>query len=321
MPKIKKPLISVIIPVYNVEKYISECLESILNQTYKNIEIICVNDGSTDNSLEIIKQFKKNGVKVYTQKNHGLGITRNNGMKHASGQYIMFIDSDDYLASNCIENYVQPLNNEDYDIVAGGYQKIKDGKIIFVRKLNTGDFAKYVIPTATMKLYKRIFIDKNNLSFPKTSGSEDIYFNLEAYGKKPRIKIIDDTGYYYRFNPVSIANTRHKSFDNTDNVLNLIKTAKKTEYENPTLRDFFIMRYIVWHLLHCGKMATKKNFIKEYSCFFNWLEKNIPNYQKNYYLYHFPKGENKSIYRIVVLFFLLHKMNLIPIFARLYCRG
>ena len=89
---------SIIVPVYNVENYVDKCIKSILNQTYKNYEVIIINDGSTDNSLNIINKYKNNKkIKIITQKNKGLSNARNNGMKMATGDYLLFIDSDDYI--------------------------------------------------------------------------------------------------------------------------------------------------------------------------------------------------------------------------------
>ena len=89
---------SVIVPVYNTQEYLKRCIESVLNQTYKNYEIILINDGSTDNSLEILKKYESNSkVKIITQKNHGLSYTRNVGISHATGDYVILLDSDDFL--------------------------------------------------------------------------------------------------------------------------------------------------------------------------------------------------------------------------------
>ena len=103
--KNQKPLVSVIVPVYNVEKYLEECLDSIINQTLEDIEIICVNDGSTDNSLKILKKYAKkdNRIKIINQKNCGLGCARNSGLNQSQGDYIFFLDSDDYLNPNILE--------------------------------------------------------------------------------------------------------------------------------------------------------------------------------------------------------------------------
>ena len=108
-----KDKISIIVPVYNVEKYLSECLDSIINQSYKNIEIILINDGSTDSSLEICQKYQKNDkrIKLISQANKGLSISRNNGMKIATGKYIMFVDSDDIIHSRMIEVLYKEIKN------------------------------------------------------------------------------------------------------------------------------------------------------------------------------------------------------------------
>ena len=101
--------ISIIIPVYNVENYLAECLNSVVNQTYRNIEIIIVNDGSTDNSFSIIQQYQLQDerIKIINQENQGLSAARNAGMKVASGEYLWFVDSDDYVAINACEEFVK----------------------------------------------------------------------------------------------------------------------------------------------------------------------------------------------------------------------
>ena len=107
--------ISVIIPVYNVEKYLGRCLDSVVNQTFTDIEIICINDGSSDNSLEILKRYAQRDrrIKIFTQENSGLSASRNVGMKYASGDYIYFIDSDDYLVKTAFEELykIATINN------------------------------------------------------------------------------------------------------------------------------------------------------------------------------------------------------------------
>ncbi|MCR5506573.1 MAG: glycosyltransferase, partial [bacterium] len=115
--------ISVIIPVYNVELYLSQCLESIINQTYKNLEIILVNDGSKDSSIDICKAYVKKDkrIKYIYQKNMGLSASRNTGIKNATGDYIHFIDSDDYIPLDYYEKMISALGNSDADIVCGGF--------------------------------------------------------------------------------------------------------------------------------------------------------------------------------------------------------
>ena len=118
-------LISIIVPVYNVEKYLEQCLESLLNQTYKNIEIIVVNDGSTDQSLDILKKysFKDNRIKLYSQKNQGISAARNTALEHINGKYVMFVDSDDWIEINTCEIALHEMKKNDSDIVMWAYRR------------------------------------------------------------------------------------------------------------------------------------------------------------------------------------------------------
>lgn len=113
------PLVTIIVPIYNVEKYLSECLECLINQSYKNLEIICINDGSKDNSLEILEEYSKkdNRIKIFSQENKGEAATRNQGLELATGKYIAAIDSDDYCSLDFVEECVKVAEQENSDIV------------------------------------------------------------------------------------------------------------------------------------------------------------------------------------------------------------
>ena len=113
--------VSVVIPVYNVEGYLEECLDSVINQTLEDIEIICINDGSTDNSLEILEEYAKkdNRIKILNQENQGISATRNNGLKICKGKYICFLDSDDYLELNALMETYDISEKYSLDICSG----------------------------------------------------------------------------------------------------------------------------------------------------------------------------------------------------------
>ena len=111
--------VSVVVSVYNIEKYIAECLASVINQSYSNLEILCINDGSTDDSLKILSQFefKDNRVKIINQTNQGLSVSRNTGIKNAQGKYIYFIDGDDFISKDYIKEMVSIINKENTKVV------------------------------------------------------------------------------------------------------------------------------------------------------------------------------------------------------------
>ena len=193
--------ISAIVPVYNVEKYLKECLDSIINQTLTDIEIICINDGSTDNSLKILNEYaeKDKRVKIFTQKNQGLSIARNNGMKYAKGEYISFIDSDDYIELNTFEKLYDKATRDDLDILMfksfvydEQKQKINEFdayhdlevfdkfiKNIFCH-LDTKEFTHRISVTSWSKIYKTDFLKSNEINFPEKLLFEDNAFFYET---------------------------------------------------------------------------------------------------------------------------------------------
>ena len=243
-------------------------------------------------------------------------------MKIASKDYIMFIDADDYVDDNYVEEYVKAISGTDLDIVMGGFKKVTGEHVEFIRRLNGGEFSKYVVGGPVAKIYRRSFLEDNNITFPLISESEDVYFNMTAISKNAKIGYTNNTGYYYYFNPASVSNTLHKGFSENVNILYLADYINFETTENPELHRYYIIRYIIWYLLYSGKGASKEKFMSEYKKYFSWIEKNIPNYKKNREIAIFgPKGEHPSVGFTIFIFMLLHKMHLVGLFASLYCKG
>lgn len=225
----REVLLSVIVPIYKVEKYINQCVNSILKQTYKNIEIILVDDGSPDNCGSICDQYEKmdSRIKVIHIENGGVYNARNCGLHYSSGDYIAFIDGDDYLYSE--DNLMILLNEAKMsfpDIVVGNYYKNIADEIIetnshgFDRYTDTssqdfrfkGFFSKGNLAYIWGKIYKRSFIISNDLIMKPYVYSEDKLFNIECYLKKPTYSFIDDKIYVYRSNEASISYQYKKDF-------------------------------------------------------------------------------------------------------------
>ncbi|MBM6691184.1 glycosyltransferase [Fusobacterium mortiferum] len=202
--------ISVIVPVYNVEKYIKQCLESIVNQTYRNLEVIVVNDGTKDNSMEIVEEFLSDKrIKVINKENGGLSSARNRGIEEATGDYISFVDSDDYLKLNMYEILINNLNNEDilvfnYTRVDNRTNNIQKEKYLDTRYLcNLSSNESYLYSelenVCWNKLYKIEYIKKNKFSFLEIL-YEDAFWKVETIFSTSKIKLIDEALYYYRIN-------------------------------------------------------------------------------------------------------------------------
>lgn len=202
--------VSVIVPVYGAEKYLRACLDSLLSQTYSNFEIICINDCSPDGSAEILRQYKQlypdRIVLAENARNYGPGRTKQHGLELASGEYVLFVDNDDYVRPDYIETYVDALNENDVDIIVGGYTRDVDGNL---SPHYPSDSVWCVVTQASLssKLFRKSFIDQHELRFSNITCGEDILFSLEAFYFDSKFKVIPYSGYFYRFNRDSITNT------------------------------------------------------------------------------------------------------------------
>lgn len=217
------PKISVIIPVYNVEKYLAECLTSVVNQTFKDIEIICVNDGSTDNSPKILEEFaqKDDRIRIINQENQGLSAARNTGLEVATGEYVSFIDSDDFVRTDlyadiqkllpaeliCFNAKIFPIS-EKYRTLQNYIQCQFDGEQPMEEKL--------ILKTNVHvwnKVFRTSIIKENNIRFPKGLYFEDFPFVCEYMLSINSVKFFGGKGYYfYRQQPNSLMNNcSHKS--------------------------------------------------------------------------------------------------------------
>ena len=219
------PLVSVIIPVYNTAKHLPTCLNSIINQTYQNLEIIVIDDGSTDNSSEIIKQYneKDNRIKAFTQKNQGLSAARNTGLKNATGKYVTFVDSDDMIETNMIEKLLLALEKTKSDIsVCSFKERTTNGKEKHFNKnnysrkvLNTEQALKAMLKeqgfmlSATMKLYPLNFF--KNVSFLVGKLHEDVGTTYKLIMKASKVVFIPNELYIYIHHEKSIISA---DFDN-----------------------------------------------------------------------------------------------------------
>lgn len=207
---------TIIMPVYNVEKYIEKAIQSILSQTYNSFELLIINDGTNDNSMKIASNYAKNDnrIKIYNKKNGGLSSARNYGLKYATGEYVCFVDSDDYIEPTLLEKLNDEISIKKYDMLIYGYdidivnsneEKIDIKKIIekssaFSRDKNTSLNFKNIsmIGYAWNKCYKHELIKNNGLMFEEgTSYIEDIIFNNSFFKISKDIKVVNASLYHY----------------------------------------------------------------------------------------------------------------------------
>ena len=203
-------MISVIVPIYNVEKYLNRCIDSIVTQTYKKLEIILVNDGSTDNCPQICDEWakKENRIRVIHKKNGGLSDARNVGVKNATGEYISFVDSDDWLAKDVYQKLIDNIQLTEADIVACGVEMVWEEDNHSKKLTLDGDWilekeeALIAIIDETIlkqpvwyKLYRRNVISE--IMFEVGKCHEDVFWSYRAIANAKTVSIIEDVGYYY----------------------------------------------------------------------------------------------------------------------------
>lgn len=243
--KVKEELVSVIVPVYNVEKYLSQCLDSIIHQTYKNLEIILVNDGSTDGSGKICDDYaaKDGRIKVIHQENGGLSDARNKGLDLMTGQFVTFVDSDDYLENNCIHTLYTYACTCKTDISIGKFIEFEENtsQFLFHNHLNNGNKIEFltgdqclerhhkyflgIFVTAWAKLYRTSLFNDNNpckkIRYPLGVLHEDQYTTHKLFFKSNKIVFVNDYLYVYRVRKNSIANTQLSDKRIMDNIRGL----------------------------------------------------------------------------------------------------
>ncbi|MBR3874038.1 MAG: glycosyltransferase [Clostridia bacterium] len=260
--------VSVIVPVYNNEAYLRHGLDSILVQTVKEIEIICVDDGSTDTSGSILEEYaqKDERIKVIRQKNQGAGVARNNGFMHAKGEYVYFFDSDDLCAKNLIEKTLNAAKKEAADIVCFNFERFDDQGHRVIRKgyhsewlpanveiFNYKDCPTRILsivnPTPWNKLIRRSFIEERGLKYEEITSTNDITFSAVSAANARRIVVLPDVLYYYRVgHSNTISSSKSKNLRNIITAIeSTIRQIRKLPYYDeisPSLKRFEVDNYI-----------------------------------------------------------------------------
>lgn len=275
-------MISIVIPVYNVVSYLNKCLDSIINQEYKDWECILIDDGSTDGSGIICDQYSKisKQIKVIHQINQGVSIARNKGMSYAKGDYITFIDSDDWVDNTYLSDLVKGLNKNTEIVVSGIIQEFPDNKQITfslpdnicfsIKTENTNIFVKMneksLLYGPVAKLYKRSIIQKYNILFPKKcSYGEDLIFNYQYLNYINTITYIACSNYHYRIigSGTLSSSFRPEQFEIDYSQWKLLKSfyQKKGIWNN--LSQIYLYQKL-WGIIYDGIFFYPKNTNKQY---------------------------------------------------------
>jgi glycosyltransferase involved in cell wall biosynthesis len=314
------PEVSCIVPVYNVEKYLKRCLDSLLAQTYNDIEIICVDDCSPDSCGEILQEYKQtypDKIRVLCNKeNIGQGRSRAWAIKEAKGEYVMFIDSDDYVSQDYVATYLQEMEKGNFDVVIGGYTKDTDGHFA-EHYVTQSDWSILTYTIAWAKMFRKDFLLLHEIDFSDKRQGEDVYFSLCVYYYVKSYKVIPYAGYYYYFNRNSTTGKMNYEIDFEKTVammfdtfmgkhdISLISEDKRQKIE------YNYMAQMINALITYGHGGGVNRMREKYNYFVSDREKRFPEYRKNPYWNFFRmKGQTMKIRVGVSVVMMLSKLKL-----------
>lgn len=317
--------VTVIVPVYNAEKFISDGIKSVLNQNYENIELILINDGSLDNSLEIIKFWEQkypNIIKVYNKKNSGVGKTRNFGIKKATGKYITFLDADDYLDEDFISQMVKMIG--DNDIIIGGYNQVDlNHNIVFTRKILPNELSKFRQMVIWAKLYRSKFLIDNHIIFNDLKVGEDITFSLDTYINTSKVKCTDYSGYNNVSNDFSVTKNMDlkKDLDINGLIKNLcIKSIKGNFIEqNKKQLEFFFLKLFTNYLYDKSRVLNYRELEKYYKEGINFIKDFYQKHDMNFSIM-YNKTEPFNINLAINIVIMSYKLKFSKILLKILIR-
>lgn len=265
-----KTLVSIIVPVHNSSKYLKKCLDSIVGQSYKNIEILAIENGSTDDSLKILNDYKDK-IKLIVLKESGLSRARNEGLKRAKGEYIAFVDSDDTVEPDLIKKLVKSLETEKSDLAICNFREIyeKSNRIISrcafpIETIKNKEIVENLVKfncAIWNKLYKKSIIDENNIMFPENLKYEDMPFVLEYLSKSKVISKVNELLYNYLIHDKSEQTTvNNKVYD----IFKILEICSKY-YSKDQLESIYIRELTTYALKmkYVKDKNLRKNFIDE----------------------------------------------------------
>ena len=269
------PKVSVIIPVYNVELYLSRCLYSVINQTFEDMEIICINDGSTDGSLAILKEFaqKDSRIKLIDlPQNHGVSFARNKGIESSKGEYVAFLDPDDWWELNLLEIVYKKIKLHNQEIAIFGSSFFKNNVILSnetqlsyisqhenQQKITT--YQNNLVNYAWDKLYKTEFLKKNNIKFNENlPQTEDVIFSLECLSYYPTISFVPKNLYNYQLNRNGSAMTKETLL--VSNQIKAFKALQECNFFINSNDDYkkFCINVVLGGLIYFYIRTTQKKF-------------------------------------------------------------
>lgn len=314
------PKVTCIVPVYNVEKYLRRCLDSLLGQTMDDYEIICVNDCSPDGSLAILQEYQRkypDKVRILQNEvNMGQGRSRARAILEAEGEYICFIDSDDYVKTDYMETYLREMEKEPCDCVIGGYIRDTEGTFRDY-PASDSDWSLLTYTVAWGKLFRRSFLVEHQIDFSDKRQGEDVYFSLRVYYHIESYRVIGYQGYYYFLNRNSTTGRMNYSlqFERTvadmfDLMMDKCDLAQISEKKRLHI-EYAYLAHMINALITYGHGCGPEMMKEKYHFFVEDRKKRFPDNVHNPYVGIFkPKGQSLKIRIGVGVTMLLRRIHL-----------
>lgn len=322
--------ISVIIPAYNVKEHISGCLSSLERQTHKNLEVIVINDGSTDQTEDVIQTYRKESrldIRYFSQANHGQAYARNFGTKQASGEYIAYIDSDDYTDPDYLARLYETAEAYGSDVVNSGYRVVKeDGTVLSEVNISpfsaVSDFGRAGVFVVWSKLFRTSFLREKQIRFPEGKLYEDVPFSIAAKFQGKNVKSISYIGYNYvqHGNSTMASVVKGSRFPYKELDLALAETVS---FKGVCMKEleFEALHFFTGFLFLYCKKAGKEDVADFCKYALDIMAKYFPDYKKNPYVGLFRSKELPFYYRAAILaFVLLSRMRLLKPFVYVLTR-
>ena len=308
--------ISIIVPIYNAEKYLNKCIKSLINQTKEELEFILVNDGSTDTSEEIIKSYKDKRIKYFKNPNQGIGKTRNFGIAKATGKYIMFLDSDDYLREDACKVLYDKAEEEKLDLVICDFYRVEEDKPleeIKMKEFNNTTLKenKNLLLDINLspwnKLYKRSLLEKNKIKFVEDLKYEDAPFVIEAMDKAKKIGLVNKSLNYYVIHNNSETTVRDKRVFDIIEIVDRIRKYFSNRKEYTEVVDKLSVRILTNYTIQQRVQEDEEAAMTFIDRAFQYMKENIPDYKDNKYY------ENRGFLRRTI-----EKSKLL---SKIYCKN
>lgn len=308
--------LSIIVPVYNGEKRIRRCIQSILNQSYRNFELILIDDGSSDSSCRVMEEYQSREperVRLLHQENMGAAKTRNRGIALALGEWVTFVDQDDYIAPDYCAAFMSLTGHGD-DILIGGYERVEDtenedcgGRALRHTALQGKKWDPFMVVAPWAHFYRKNFLLENHIDFLPVNIGEDVYFNLVAYAYTDRIRIVcGECGYKWVFNRQSVSNSQQNVVTEKNNPMELLCMLQERYRQiggdnriEPELLEYYFVRYVVWYGLFTLRGSRRSAYRARMKELFCWLKDAYPEYRSNPYLKKRVPGEGRFIFWLV----------------------